>query len=469
MDVLTIIFYVVLGTIVGSILCLIPSLHIYNVAGIALIIWLSIRNIIPYDAIAPFFISLVVAFSFLNTLPMTFLNAVDESAGASMLPSNDMVMRGKGKDAALLTGLGTLIGAFLLLILTPFFFYIWTYVSKILTPHLHWILGIIMVFYLMSEWPKGAGRGPTVWAKFKDAWRNVFAGLLTFTLSGIFGIIYISKTISSPEYSFQNIMPAFIGFFALPSIIQSLISEFKIPKQYNSKYINADWMDFGYGSFVGFVGGILAAWLPGVTAGISSLFAGHITNHRNLQHVEFAKPIKPGLVVNLKTPEMFYRQERVFVISWGIGKIIHYVGAFLFLFVLTKLTPYGMGRGGLNILLKPIFTPEPGDYFIIISTIILSAGLSFLILLKAVDLIIKILPALNFKYLYISVLVLILLIVYFMAGWIGIGISLITTCIGLIPVFYNSRRSNCMASLLVPIALNMGGKGDAVIRFLGLA
>jgi len=138
---------------------------------------------------------------------MTFFNAADESAGAMMLPSNDMVVRGKGKDAVMLTGVGTLLGAFLILLLTPFFFYIWTYVARILSPHLHWVIGLVIVFYLMSEWPKGAGRGPTPWAKFKDAWRNVFAGLVTFTLASIFGLIYTSKTLAPAELSFQNIMP----------------------------------------------------------------------------------------------------------------------------------------------------------------------------------------------------------------------------------------------------------------------
>ena len=60
-------------------------------------------------------------------------------------------------------------------------------------------------------------------------------------------------------------------------------------------------------------------------------------------------------------------------------------------------------------------------------------------------------------------------IVYLMGGgWIGIGISLVTTCIGMIPVFYNCRRSHCMAVLLVPITLNMAGYGDAITRFLRL-
>ena len=461
--------YTLLGTISGALLCLIPSLHIYNVAGIAVIVWLGVRSVIPYYALTPFFMSMVVAFSFINTIPMTFLGAADESAGASMLPSNDMVMRGRGRDAAILSGLGTLIGAFILAGMTPIFYTVWTYVTQILGPHLHWLLGIVMVFYIMSEWPKGAGRGDTPWKKFKEAWRNVFAGSFTFTLSAIFGLIITTKPLAPPELSFQNIMPMFVGFFAFPSIIQTVLSDVKPPKQYKSEYINSDWNDFGYAALPGVIGGIMAAYLPAVTAGIGAIFASHMTNHRNLQPTSFETPRDPGTVVYLKTPEMYYRQERIFLIGGGINKIMYYVGAFLLLFVLTSVTPNGMGRGGLNIILKPIFSPEKGDYFVMISAIILSASISMLLLIWFTDITIKYLHRINIKLASIIPGMLLLVIIYLMSGgFIGVFISLVATCIGCIPVFYNCRRSHCMAVLLVPIALNMAGYGDIIAKMLGL-
>ncbi len=469
MNGLIIIFYVFAGTAFGALLCIIPSLHIYNVAGIAVLIWISTKQLIPYYALAPFFMSLVVSFAFINTIPMTFLNAGDESAGASILPSNDFLFRGRGKDAALLVGFGTLIGVFLIIGLYPFFMFIWPYMAAVTGPHLHWILGLIIVHYIMSEWPKGAGRGKTPWQKFRDAWQNCFAGILTFTLAGIFGIIYLSKPVVPAGMSFQNIMPVFIGFFAVPSIIQNLISDFKVPYQYKSKYINADWKDFSYGILPGFVGGMLAAYLPGVTAGIGAMLAGHATNHRALQPREFLAPVEKNTVTHPHTPVMYYRQERIFLIAGGVIKVLYYVGAFLLLFVITRLTPYGTGRGGLAFILKPVFIAEPGDFFIMLSTILLSGSIAFLLLIFFTDIVIRILPGINLKAIYVCALIMVFLIIYFMGGgWTGVGVSLITTCIGMIPVFYNSRRSHCMAVLLVPITLNMAGYGDAITRFLRL-
>jgi putative membrane protein len=467
---LTIILYVILGTFAGSLLCVIPALHIYNVAGNAVVLWMGTKSLIPYYALAPFFMSLVVSFAFINTIPMTFFNTADESAGASMLPSTDMVTRGRGKDAALLTGMGTLAGAFMLILLYPFFWYIWPYLARVTGPHLHWLLGLIIVHYIMSEWPKGAGRGPTVWAKFRDAWRNVFAGLLTFTLASIFGLIFLSKPILPAANSFQNIMPVFVGFFAIPSIIQSLLSDYDPPKQYDSKYINAGWEDFSYGLLPGFIGGMLAAYLPAVTAGIGAMLAGHTTNHRNLERADFRPPKEEGTIVDLHTPEMYYRQERLFMIAGGTIKILYYVGAFLLLFVLTELTPYGTGRGGLTFILKPVFIAEPGDFLVMASTIVLSAGLSFILLTYLASLMTKILPKLNLKFIYVMALTMVFIIIYTMGGGvIGIGVSLVTACIGMIPVFYGCRRSHAMAVLLVPITLNMAGYGDTIINLLRLA
>jgi len=469
MNIPVLIFYVILGTLAGSVICVIPGLHIYNVAGIAIIIWMGARDLIPYYALAPFFMALVVSFAFLNTIPMTFFNTMDESAGASMLPSNDLLARGRGKDAAMLSGMGTYTGAVLLLVLYPFFIYIWPYIASATKAHLHWMLGLVIVHYLMSEWPKGAGRGKNVWQKFREAWRNCFAGLLTFALAGIFGLIYFSKPIMPVQNSFQNVMPVFVGFFAIPSIIQSMISDFKVPPQYKSKYFNADWNDFSYGLLPGFVGGMLAAYLPAVTAGIGSMLASHATNHRSLQGIRFKPPVEKGTYVHLETPDMYYRQDRIFLVGGGITKILYYVGAFLLLFVLTKLTPYGTGRGGLTFILKPIFSAEPGDFLIMVATILLSASLAFLMLIYLTDLTIDILPRLNIKYIYAGALLLILALIFYIGGLTGIGVTMATTCIGMIPVFYGCRRSHCMAVLLVPLTLNMAGYGDQIVKILGLA
>ena len=64
MNGLVVVLYVFLGTFLGALLCVIPSLHIYNVAGIAVLVWMGAKHLIPYYAIAPFFMSLLVSMAF---------------------------------------------------------------------------------------------------------------------------------------------------------------------------------------------------------------------------------------------------------------------------------------------------------------------------------------------------------------------------------------------------------------------
>jgi putative membrane protein len=429
------------GTLTGGICSLMPSLHIYNVAGIALLLWTFLGDKMPFAAIGPFFISMIVAFSFLNAIPMTYFGAPDESATVTILPGTKYLMNGKGHEAVMLSGIGGLCGVALLAALTPFFFYIFPYMHSIMSVHMHWILGLVMVYMLMSEWPKGCGLGHSVWERLTTAWANLFAGIITFGLSAILGLIITSKSIITHEMGFQNIMPVFVGLFAIPSIIQSLLSEQKVPKQHVGTTVELARGELGKSTFAGGLGGMLAAYLPAVTAGIGGILAGHATASRG---------------------------DRIFIIGGGVAKVIYYVGAFLFLFVLTPLSPFGLGKGGLNIILKPVFSPEVGDYALMLSVIIVSGCLSFLVLLKASGWVARIMPKVDLHRLYWGALVMILAIVGGLTGGAGLFVLAVASCIGTIPVFYHCRRSNCMAVLLVPICLNMAGYGDTITQLLGL-
>ncbi|HPQ40786.1 MAG TPA: tripartite tricarboxylate transporter permease, partial [bacterium] len=194
-DFATILIFTLAGTAVGSLISLIPSLHIYNTAGIALILWSAVEGVMPYPAVAPFFISLVIAFAFVNTLPMTLIGAPDESATVTILPGTKYLMSGKGYEAVALSSIGTLTGLGILVVSAPLWSRILPVLHAILTPHLHWILMAVIAYMLMSEWPKGEGLGDTVLQRLKHAWSNLFGGLLTFGLAGLLGLIVTSRSL----------------------------------------------------------------------------------------------------------------------------------------------------------------------------------------------------------------------------------------------------------------------------------
>ncbi len=438
---LTILVFTLLGTCVGGLISMIPSLHIYNTAGIALILWASIQNVIPYSAIAPFFLSLVVAYAFLNTLPMTLIGAPDESATVTILPGTKYLMTGRGYEAVAITGIGSLMGLGILVLAAPVIFHIVPVLHKILAPHLHWVIACIIVYMLMSEWPKGEGLGDTIFQRLRHAWSNLFAGLLTFSFAGILGLIVTSRTLVDPSAGFQNIMPVFIGLFAIPGALQHLLSRESIPDQYVCSSVEVTRDDLGLSALQGTIAGGLAAYLPAVTAGIGGIIAGHAVARRG---------------------------DRLFIISGGVSKVLYYVGAFLLLYLVTPLTSSGIGRGGLAIILKPILQPISRELPLMLGVVLFSGCLSFLLMLVCARWMIGVLARVDYRIFYWCTLPVLIFLVAWITGPGGLALMAIASCIGAIPVFYHCRRSNSMAVLLVPIALNMAGYSDKILAVLGL-
>ncbi len=435
-----VIYYTVLGTIVSSVISLMPALHIYNVAGIIIILTMGAgtSTLIPMDYVPIFMMAMVVGWAILNTVPALFLGAPDESAIFVVLPGQKYMMQGRGYEAAALTGIGALAGIVAMFLASPIFFRTLPKLRQIARPHQFWLMGLVITYMLMSEWPKGSGRQKTGLGKFIDGWKNLAAGLLTFFLSGILGIIVINKPMVSVEYAFQNIMPVFVGLYAIPWVVGNIFSKTEIPPQYICTSADLDYRFWTRGGLAGFMGGMIASFFPVVTGGIGGFIAGHVTAQRD---------------------------DRIFVISQGASKSVYYIGGFLMSFI----PGLARTRGGMAWMLRPFYQPHSFDeYWRIMGVIMLSGGLSFLLLLFFSRITIKLIDKINYRSLSAVTFFLMVAVVWGMFGWMGIALMTVATAIGLIPVYYHSRRMNCMGVLLLPITLNMGGLGPAVVRLMGL-
>lgn len=438
MDCALILLYTVLGTVMGALLSMIPALHVYNICGIILIAWYATPEIIPMVALPAFFMSLLVSYSIINTIPSMFFGAPDESAVFVVLPGQKYMLQGRGFEASILTGVGSLAAIVIIVLLTPFVFYPMKYIKNIVGQNLAWVMLLFITYMLMSEWPKGGGLGKTRFQKFKWAWANLIAGLSTFALAGFMGFIIMNKTMVPLNMSFQGIMPVFVGFFAVAGIIQNLISKQKVPPQHISKSIDVDGKLIAKSTLAGTIGGGLAAFIPAVTGGIGGLVAGHATAQRD---------------------------DRIFVMSQGVSKTVYYVGSFLFFFV----PFYMLSRGGMAILMKPIFTPDTVyDYYRILAVVMISGALSFLLMFPLTKFAIKLITKMDYHVVLWIALVIVLVIVYGLMGWSGMFLMTVATGIGLIPALFHARKSNAMAVLLVWMTLSMAGHGEAVLKFFRL-
>ena len=439
---LTVLLSVLAGTAVACVLGLLPGLHIYNVMGVLVlgVLGLSKAGIdVPPEVYLPAMTGMVVGWSVVNTIPAVLLGTPDESALFTVLPGQKYLMAGRGFEGTMITAVGALAGAwFLLAVVAPCAPVYLPVAQQVLKGHMHWILWIIITFMLMSEWPKGGNRGEAGWAKFFDAWKSLLVGLATFLLSGLLGFVLLTSSPVSHDVAFQNIMPAFVGLFAVPWCLLNMISAASVPPQRLAKSLDVDGDVILRSVWSGGLGGGLAAYLPVVTGGVGGMLAGHACAQR---------------------------EERVFIMGQGVSKFIYYVGAMMLLFV----PGLHLTRGGGAWMVKTLYVPAGvSDYFLVLGSIAVSAGLSYLAMEPLARLVVRFVSRFDYRHVSTFALCVILLVVLLVTGWTGLFIAAVATGIGLLPVLFGSRRLNCLGILLLPVACNMSGFGSRITGFLGL-
>lgn len=428
----------IVGTLLSSVLALIPALHLYNVVGLLIVSSAALAGALTPDQLAMLLLGMVVGYAMLSTVPAVFLSAPDESLAFIVLPAQKYLLQRRGFEAAVLTGIGALSGAAVLVALSPVAIEAARGLQLIIAPHLGWLLAAIIAFMLMSEWPKGGDRGATGWARFRSAWTGLGAGLLTFLLSGVLGFIIVYRSPLPVEAAYQNLLPAFVGLFAVPMVLTNLIMGTTVPEQHAGASIDLPPAALLRGAAAGVMGGLFAAFFPVVTGGVGAFLAGHATAQRD---------------------------DRSFIVSQGASKFVYYVGGFLLFF----LPGLHLARGGLASMTRTILTPDtPELYFTAAAAIALSGAVAFGLLLIFSRLAIRVVKRVNYRTLSAITLIALIGLVALTTGLGGLLILVPASAIGLIPVLFGSRRMNCLGVLLIPITLNMAGVGANVARWLGL-
>ncbi|NPA75359.1 MAG: tripartite tricarboxylate transporter permease [Euryarchaeota archaeon] len=430
------ILFVLIGTLIGSMLSMLPGLHVYNVIGFFLLFYFTMGLVIDPMLMVLMLIGMLVSYAFVFTISSIYFSAPDDSTMFILMPTQRYLKERKGHEAVVLIATGALVGVMAITIFVPIFMNVLGIVWDIAMPNIHWIIGAVIAYMLLSEFPKDFGRHKNALHGLKEAWKTILAGYLTFFLAGLLGVILYSKTIIPANHAFQSLMAPLIGLFATSSIILNLISKYEIPEQNIPKSVDAQPNDITHGAVAGSLGGLFAAFIPAVTAGVGGYMASHA----------FAQ-----------------KGDKSFLVSMGASRVVYYVGAIALFFLPTL----HLRRGALAMGINLFFTPETvGQFYLVDAGIALAGIVSFFIVLYLSKFLARVIPKINPKLLNIVVLGIIIVLVYIMTSWQGLIIMSVATAIGLVPVLFNSRRSHCLAVILVPIWLNMSG--IALAPYLGL-
>lgn len=430
--------FAVVGVLVSAVLCLLPGLHVYNVMGFAFLIYLAFLNEVQdHMYFIMFLVGLVVGYAILFTIPTIYLSAPDDSTVWIMYPSQKYLMHGKGHEAVLLTTIGGVVGILIMIIAIPMFMDQLKLIRQIIQPHMFWIIGAVVMFILMSEFPKDFDRGKSKLKKLWVGWTTILAGYLTFLLSSILGIIIFNKTIVPVDRTFQTLGAVFIGMFAASSLLVAIFTHKDIPPQQVTGKVEVKKEEIFRGGVGGTIGGLFAAFMPAITAGVGALLAGHATAAKG---------------------------ERTFIISQGSNRVLYYVGAIVLFF-----TAIGMRKGALTIGMNLFYTPETKtELFIVVAGIAIASAVAIILILLLSRGVLKLIQKVRYQTISVFALICVTLIVFLMLSWQGLIIYAVSTAIGLLPVVFHSRRMNCLAVILVPIWLSMSGISGDIASALGL-
>ena len=427
------------GTILAGFLAFLPGLHVYNLMGLIMIFYMTMAESIQGIYIAAVMMGMMLGFvMFFSSISTLYFQAPDDSTMFFQLPTQRYLLKGKAHAAVILGGIGSLIGCLIVIVGIPLIGPILRIFVNIFKETQFFLIGIAICFILMSEWPKDFGQGQTKWQRLRDGWTTLLWGYLVFILASILGMINFYKPLLPLENSFQNLLPIFVGLFAVPAIITNLISKIKIPPQFISKSVHIRAHHIIQSGSSGALGGIYGAVAPGVTAGPAGLMSSHGTAQSG---------------------------ENNFLMSMNVTRIVYFVGA-LTLLIHPQVN---LRRGGAAVLTNLFYSPSSaGEYYVILAGLSFAAFLAFVMLLGFSRIASRLVCAIDFKKISIVSLLILLGIVFLFTSWQGLVIMTVATALGLLPILFQTRRLNLLAVLLVPLFLNMSGAGGTVAKFLGL-
>ncbi len=487
-------FALFFGVAMGSLTGLIPGFHVNNVALILLAlspVFLSWG--IPLSAVAAIIVSTGTVHTFLNYIPSALLGAPDGDTALSLLPGHRMLLSGNAPRGVAWSARGSQLGLFLslpLIIVARIAFGDelgwYDYLRNII---FFLLLGISFLLLATEttrlDWPKWMRK----LSMNKLATDSRFAGFLAatgfFLLSGFYGWAVFSLPARSPVGipDASLLLPSLAGLFGIANLLDIYATTSHIPPQ------NEDWTlppakPLLVPCFWSGVAGASMGVLPGMTASQATVL---VMGGRN---VAAKVQGKEGYGMDWETrrlTEMTDDELLEIALSEAEGgvegpqtkqdleviAILSAVNTAVTVMVLGFLYIIGRSRSGATLALKMMYpidtwsSAEPTADFIRLISITVAAGLMAMPIMRVVGKgMLRLHAAIPLQQMVMGVIIFVSALVWFTTGFIGIGVLIIGTILGLIPPRVGIRRSHGMGIIIVPIMIYTFSQAQDAFGFL---
>lgn len=409
-----IIIFAVFGVGLGIATGLVPGLHINNLLPVLLSLVALVGD--PYYLVA-MVISMATVQVFVSFIPSIFLGAPEADNSLSVLPGHRMLHEGRGFEAIKLTvlgGFGSLVVSILLMVALASYFPAFYELTR---PYIQYVLMGIVAFMVLNE--RKVGR--------------IISACLIFLLSGLLGTLVLQSSLVVQQ---NALFPTLAGLFGISVLVTSIMQKSNIPPQSGESRISCSKFDLIKSISLGSVAGLLVGFLPAV--GVSQAAAifqqiGGLNDAKN------------------------------FLVSLSGINVANEI------FSLNSVYFIGNPRSGASVATQKIIGDfSSGDIFLFVSIIIFSAAVGALATLFLGKKIPPLLVRINYKWLSISIISMMLAMVFLITGHLGLLIAFAASSIGLLCNYLGVKKSNCMGVLLIPSILFFTDMTPSVSSFLGI-
>lgn len=442
-DIFLVLLFSILGVITGIATGLLPGLHVNNIALILLSmsssIVLSLGFLVNYGIsenfvlllLCVYIISTSLSHTFHDTIPTTFLGAPEEDTALSVLPAHSLLLEGKGFEAVALSAMGSY-GAIIIcfLVLLPVRSVIgWpVYFYETLREIMIFVLISISILMIATEKGKINDFGTT---GKKPAICGMLFAFIIFLISGFFGSIILNFSVDSPVGLPSPVLfPALAGLFGTPTLLTSLLTKPKIPKQLTDNFtLDLKGKKASVLSVItGSLGGILVSIIPGITSATGTILAMNARGESD-------------------------KRQTIVTLSAVNTACAFFVVVVLFI-ILRARSGAAIAAMDLIVIQEWVDLMMPINLIYLLIAMTFSGMLSYFSTLYLGKLWAKKFSKVPYQKVVLATIFLVTILVFLFTGLMGLFILVVATLIGLLPVQWGVRRSHCMGVLLLPIIIH---------------
>ena len=387
-----IVIFLLLGTLTGIFTGLIPGIHI-NLVGSFIITFstLALSKILPIYFVT-FIVAMAITHTFLDFIPSIFLGCPDTDTELSVLPGHDLLKKGKGHEAVILSNYGSLFAIFALILISIHSVILISKTYNFFKELIPYILLAVSTFMVFSE-------------------KKKIKAFTVFFLTGSLGYIILNlQNINQP------LLPLLTGLFGSSMLILTIKNKTKIPAQKITKP--------KIKSIKPLLGAVIASpicsFLPGLGSGQAAIIGNTIS-----------KTNKKGFIMLL-----------------GATNTLVMGFSFLSLYTISKT------RTGAALAIQEIIGTPTTNIIIFIITLTIIVGIfAFFITTKISKLFAKNINKISYTTASFITIIVLSIIVILVSGILGFIILIISTFTGIYCISLGVKRTNMMGCLLLPTIL----------------